>query len=99
MTKQPKPDPWEGNDDETHIKKIMGKSVTFRSKPLTKHFISLAKKAPKEMDAVNFEIVKAVVVEPVITKDEWDDMWVAVKTQILTEVSRLTGINGESFPE
>lgn len=99
MTKQPKADPWQGSEDETHTKKIMGKTVTFRSKPITKHFKTLVKTAPKEMDAVNFEIVKAVVVKPTITKDEWDTLWVAVKMQILAEVSSITGMNGESFPE
>lgn len=99
MTKTSKADPWAGNDDGTHDKKIMGKVVTFRSKPLTKHFKSLIKTAPKDGDSVNFAIVNAVVVKPKITRDEWDTMWVAVKTQILAEVSRLTGIHGESFPE
>lgn len=103
MTKTPKEkkevDPWLGNDDETHDKKIMGKTVTFRSKPLTKHFKQLVASAPKDGDSVNFAIMNAVVVEPEITRDEWDTMWVAVKTKILAEVSRLTGIHGESFPE
>lgn len=99
MTKTPKADPWQGSEDETHTKKIMGKTVTFRSKPITKHFESLVKTAPKEMDAVNFEIVKAVVVDPKITKDEWGTLWVAVKMKILEEVRNITGMNGESFPE
>jgi len=90
-------DPWLGSD-ETYTKKIAGKEVTFRAKPLTKHFKGIILNPNKDVDAQNYELVKAVVVKPEITKEYWDNMYVAVKAQLMEEVGKILGVS-VSFPE
>ncbi len=92
----PEGDPWLGSE-ETYTKAIEGKEVTFRAKPLTRHFKNLIERMPKDVETQNFELVKAVVISPEISREYWDNLWVNVKGEIMTEVMKVIGAIG-SFP-
>lgn len=90
-------DPWLGSENAMHTKTIGGKEVTFRSRPLTKHFKNLIKNTPKDADSQNYELVRAVVINPEISQEYWGDLNVSVKGEIMSEVMRIIGVV-PSFP-
>lgn len=89
-------DPWLGSE-ETYTKTIAGKEVTFRAKPLTRHFKALIENMPRDGDTQNYLIMKAVVISPDMTREYWDSLWVTVKAEIMSEIAKVTGAVG-SFP-
>jgi len=89
-------DPWLGGE-ETYTKTIAGKEVTFRAKPLTRHFKALIENTPKDAETQNYLLMKSVVTSPDISRESWDNLWVFVKSEIMAEVAKVTGAIS-SFP-